>query len=254
MTKLKTLAFATMLAFIGVSCDNSDDSNDPPTNQDLLIKQIIHSNLVDSNLYIETYNYTDGNILTSIETSDNDTTTFYYENGLLDRIDNGYENVKVYYDANNRMSEYIVQFTDEEGEHRHTFIYNSDGTITETHYINSPTPSWVSTHTINNGQITKSILESTSSDYFHVSDYIFDTQNGIFKNIAQIETMALIGIDFTGLIKSVGNNLLENIDTEDGISTQYEAYTYTYNADGYPATAEYYFYGEFENHIEYIYE
>ena len=257
MTKLKTLAFATMLAFIGVSCDNSDDSTDPPIDQGLLIKQIITSNPEGSDVTYSstaTFNYTNGNVLTSIVRDNGNSLDFIYENGLLSELRDGDLSVIINHDNNNRLSDYTIHFEDGSME-RYEFTYQSNGTIIEKSFdVDTPEIYYEFELIISNGQIVQKIEIDEDSNFTGITNFTYDTQNGVYKNIAHIETILLIDSSFTEYMHSAANNLLTEITSYPAYSITEQEFTYTYNAEGYPITADSYFDGYVNDVIEYIYE
>lgn len=62
-----------------------------------------------------------------------------------------------------------------------------------------------------------------------------------------------MNIDFNGFIDSVNNNLLQVIENDNGESSTFAEFTYTYNSSNYPEMGTYESFGDTES-IEYVYE
>ena len=250
------LIFASLL--LVVACNNSDDGTPLPEGASLLLKKTITTFPDDDEPYIEYYNY-DGNKLISVSDDDGDGINFIYENDMLTQIhypeDAGYYTV-LNYDDSDRLSSYIV-YIGANSAYKFELTYNEDNTVTEKEYYGSQTSqtSLISEAilTINNGQIiTKEYIDAAGS--IEKITYNYDTNNGIYKNIAHIDVINLIADDFIYYIDSAENNLLKTIETySDNTTEVIEECQYTYNSAGYPETATFYYGGD-EETTQYIYE
>ncbi|WP_299885632.1 hypothetical protein [uncultured Lacinutrix sp.] len=235
--------------------DGLDDCNGTGSGNLLFLKNKIFT-YADGSMETETYNY-DGNKLISITYSDGSATNFTYDNDILTRIDN-YNDlgglgdyVITEYNSSNELISYTVYITPNEGL-RFDLTYNSDDTINIKEYSgdHDSQTTLIEDETISmqNNQITFEDdvdgLEAT---------YSYDNKNGIYKNISNLKTLNLINIDFSGYIDGGNNNLLELLETENGVSNIHEEHTYTYNSDNYPVTSTYNFDGAFDSTIEFIY-
>jgi len=86
-------------------------------------------------------------------------------------------------------------------------------------------------------------------------NYQYDTRNSIYKNIFDIETIILAmsqaenGFDIYG----ANNNDTQITDSQFGF-IDIERKEYTYNADNYPSSAEYYYNDELDLNVEYSYQ
>ncbi len=251
--KHSLIAFALIITFFSCSSDSNDDTN-PPQDNLLLVERITD---YEGDILTEYFSY-DGNKLTSILDSEGYKYEYIYENEVLNRINSTDSNGSLMdysileYNSSNQLSSYTVYITSGNEGLRFDLTYNANGTITEKEYIgdHNSQMSLIGENIItrNNGQ---TILE-VDSDFEATFEY--DTKNGIYKNIFKIETLNLINIDFSGYIDSAENNRLKATENDNGDVTVLEEYQYTYNASNYPETATYYYDGELDSTIQYIYE
>ncbi|MBU2940309.1 hypothetical protein KO494_12250 [Lacinutrix sp. C3R15] len=225
--------------------------------EDLLLTEMIWTEL-DGTTYTDTFSY-DGNKLTSITESGNLVNTYEYESDQLIRI-NSYEedgSISDYvipeYDADDKLISYVVYITNGNEGLKFDLTYNANGTITENKYSGdhvSQTNFLSETIiTLQNDQI---IVESF--DDGTDSTYAYDTQNGMFKNISNLNTLNLINIDFSGYIDGGMNNLVSLTEDVNGNPVVYENYEYTYNSNNYPESSNDYIEGDLDTTREYIYE
>lgn len=232
-----------------LNCNSSDDS--------LLLKQMIWTEL-DGTSETEEFFY-DGNNLTSVTVDGVLYNSYTYENDLLTKIETYDDNGAIVdytipeYDTNNQLIVYTVYINSDNQGIRFELTYNTDGTITEKKYLgdlNSQTNLTSETIVIiDNNQL----LQENNDNGFSVT-YAYDTSNGIFKNISNLQTLNLINVDFSGFIDSGQNNILSYTENDNGTVVVPEEYVYTYNSNNYPETSNDYYEGLLDTTREYIYE
>jgi len=254
---LKHALIAFSLIFTFMSCDNDSnngDDNPIPESSILLKERIIN---YDGDILTEVFSY-DGNFLTSIIDSEGFKYEYIYDNDMLVRINSIAPNQDITdytlleYNSSNKLASYTVYISSGTEGLKFDLTYNADGTITEKEYSGDHN---AQTNLINETIITRNNGQTqteTTADF--VTSYDYDTKNGIYKNIANIETLSLINIDFSGYIDSSENNLLTETNNSSGTNSVFLAYQYTYNASNFPETATYYYDGALESTIQYIYE
>ncbi len=256
---LKSSLLTMLLITTFFSCSDESTNNDElPQENSLLLKERI-TDYGGGDILTETFSYDVNNNLISILDSDGYKYEYVYENNLLIRINYTEPNGSIIdytileYNANSQLTSYTVFITSGNEGLRFDLTYNGDGTINEKEYIGN--------HDIQNTLISDNIITITSGQRINESSqtenfeaiYEYDSNNGIYKNISNIEILNLVNIDFNGYIDSANNNLLKWIENDNGTSSTFEEYTYTYNSSNYPETAIYESQGDTES-IQYIYE
>lgn len=234
----------------GLDCDTTN-----PTDT-LLLKEMIWTE-TDGTTYTDTFSY-EGNKLVSITLDGELTNSYIYENDLLTRINSYLDgDIEDYvipeYNAANQLISYVVYIPDGNEGLKFDLTYNTDGTITEKKYSGDLVSQ---TSLIGETIITMANDQIVLENYDDGTDsvYAYDTQNGMFKNISNLNTINLINIDFSGYIDSGLNNLIRLTEDANGTPVDYEEYEYTYNASNYPATSNDYVEGVLDSTREYIYE
>lgn len=230
-------------------CSNSNDES-------LLLKKMIWTE-TDGTIETEEFFY-EGNNLTSITVDGVLLNSYEYENNILTRINSYSENgdlidyVITEYNSNNQLIVYTVYIIDDNQGYRYELTYNADETITEKKYtgdLNSQT-NLTSEYiiTIQNNQILMETFGANDN-----TSYSYDTKNGIYKNISNLQTINLINIDFSGYIDGGQNNITSLTENENGNILYNEEYNYTYNSNNYPETSNDYVDGQLDTTREYIY-
>ncbi|WMI69042.1 hypothetical protein [Mangrovimonas sp. YM274] len=253
--KKSLLALTLAATLFSCSSDSSDSDSQIPQETGHL-KQITWT-FTDGEIYSETLSY-DGDKLISIEDSDGWKFKYIYENDMLIRINelNDSGIVTTYtlleYDVENRLSSYTAYISSISEEWGWDLTYNEDGTVSESSYEKSFNGSMLgeqeSTIVLDNGQITGYYADGYNFNYE------YDSNNGIYKNISHIEILNLMDRSFQGYFESGLNNLTKITANYGGEGYDREVYEYSYNSNNYPATANYYWEGELDATIEYIYE
>ncbi|WP_196887595.1 hypothetical protein [Aureivirga sp. CE67] len=258
-SKYSFIVILLLLTFFSCSDDSDDvtEENETPTETVLMLKER-KTTYPDGEIFTEYFSYDDADNLTSILDSDGYKYEYIYENNKLIRINSIAESgnmedyVLLEYDSENRLNSYTIYVSFDNVGLRVDLTYNPNGTITEKEYKGDHDSQTTLineiTITIDNNQIT--LRDGEDLDY----TYEYDTKNGMYKNITNIEVLNLINIDFSGYIDCADNNILKIKEEEDGTEIIYEEYQYTYNSDNYPETATFYIEGEIDSTIEYIYE
>ena len=257
------LLLSTCLLFILFSCDtepvDTADTAETPeeeveeSEESLRLKKRITD--YGDEVVTEIFSY-DGNRLTAIEGPEGAKYEYRYENEVLKAINYTVDEEVEYeltlsYDASNRIDSYIVLAENDEG-FRFELSYNDDGSISQKEFHgdhnaqNSLSQEIILT--LENDQVTK-----ITGDNFSAT-HAYDEQKGIYSSIDQIATLNSIDGDFSGYIDGGKNNLLKVTENDNGSASVFEEYTYTYNAAGYPESANYYNYGELDSTIQYVYE
>jgi len=270
--KLKPFLLINLLLLIfacsNESVDNEDD--DDGGNEDaVLIKQINYSIVdEDEESYTEVFNY-DGNRLLSIIDTYNDSddeykSTFEYANDKLIRINNFEDNelmeyVTFAYDTQGLLTSLTTYTFDIDGENvaiRSDLNYNTNNLSfstenyrgdfsSQTEYVGA------TNYSVTNGDISEINYENSDDTL----QFQYDTKNSIFKNIFEIRIIiiAFENTEYGFDIYGANNNVTQKIDNQgDFIDT--ETASYTYNSNDYPNTAMYFYDGELDSNIEFIYE
>jgi len=222
-----------------------------------VLLQRIEGTYNDGSTFTQIYSYS-GNRLTSIDFGDGETDTFTYENGLLVRYDEVYNDpdgntdssyTLLDYDSQDRLITETLYSQSNVAYQKWTFAYNSDGTISVVGYmIDSSGNETVDEEldiTLTNGNY---VYEDGGDN---TAEFVYDTKNGAMKNVYANETLVLLGI-IDGL-----NNLVSETYYDNGVEVTSEGstITYTYNSDDYPITAQYDFEGTAEDmSAEFFYE
>lgn len=245
------------------SNDNGDDDDDPTA---VLIKQINYSDVGDDFSYTETYNYSENRLLSIIDTesgsNDEYSATFQYANDKLARVDfmdlsELVEYVTLDYNEEGLLTSFTIFLFDVDGENVATnCTITYDNTTISLELKRGDFSS--QTEFIGNIEyvvVNGNILETRNDINDDTKSYEYDSQNSIYKDVFDIETIILImnttesGFDIYGAV----NNATQSTDIQ-GSFLEVETWEYTYNSNGYPDTAQYYNDGELDTNIEYIYE
>lgn len=266
--KLKTLLLFSLLLTFACSSDsdsNDDDGNNP--SDSVLIKQITY-NYVDDGSYTETFNYDGNKLLSIVDTSSdsNDTyeATFEYANDRISRINNYVdgklmEYVTLEYGTDGILSSFTVFIFDIDGENVaiRSVINYEDGSSNFSldnfrgDFTSQTEPSGTTNYTVINGNISSSAFPSTAS----IKSFQYDNKNSIYKNIDQIETIILVfdNTEYGFYIYGAKNNVTQLDDDQGGI-VYTETFEYTYNSNDYPNSAMYYYDGELDLNVDFVYE
>lgn len=213
---------------------NEDDMNDPADpnpSETILVKRIV---MTAEDEEEEVFNFTyNGNKLISI--SGSASATFTYTNELLTRHDI-FEGPSVdhhtifEYDTNNVLTQYIVYDISASSSTaiRNEITYLPNNEISTKSYSGDLTAQDTYEHetidTYSNGNLVK--RRFVEDGYEAV--YLYDTKNGIFKNIHQADIIQLLGHPGEG--EGATNNPTYSADDEILIE-------YIYNANDYPVSS-----------------
>jgi len=268
--KLKIfLPIGLLLFAFACSSDDSNSGDDGGQNQNgILIKQINYNSADEDGTFVETFDY-DGNKLISIVDSevgfdDDYKSTFIYTNDKLVRVNNfEEEELMEYVTLEYNVEGLLLNFT--------TFIFDIDGENTAIKNIISyengnsnfslerfrgdftsqTEPSGTTNYIVQNGNISNVSYDGSNDTL----SFLYDSKNSIYKNITDIELIALIfdnteyGFDIYGI-----NNNVTQLTDDQGVFVSVERTEYTYNTNDYPSTAMYYYDDELDSNIEFIYE
>ncbi|WP_299120986.1 hypothetical protein [uncultured Winogradskyella sp.] len=268
--KLKPLLLINLLLLI-FSCSNESlntDDGEGENQDDVLIKQINYS-IVDEDVeFTIAFNYNDTN-LTSIIDSASDlsgdySATFEYANNNLVRVNflddtDLEEYVILTYNSEGLLTEFTNYLFDIDGENiaiKHMLTYDENNSNVSLELFRGDFSSQtenigITNYTITNGNITE--ISHNSGD---TVSFQYDSKNSAYKNIYSINTIALIMNESENgfeMIFGSGNNVTQKIDDQ-GDFVDTETTSYTYNSDDYPNTAMYFYDGELDSNIEFIYE
>jgi hypothetical protein len=265
---LKSFLPLSLLLLI-FACSSDDSNNNDDTNQDnILIKQINYSSVEANETYMQVFEY-DGNKLISLVDSSSDMNeeyeaTFEYADNKL---------VQVNYRDDGQLVEYVTLSYDSEDilTEFTAFLFDVDGGNVATKYIvtlndnnsnislelfrgdfSSQTENVGTTnYTIMDGNI----IEISNSNNSDTVNFQYDSKNSVYKNIFSIDFIALVmnesenGFEIYGS----GNNITQITDDQ-GDFMDIETIEYSYNTNDYPNAAMYYYDGELDSNIEFIYE
>ncbi|WP_298419251.1 hypothetical protein [uncultured Kordia sp.] len=247
---MKHYFYLLFIAVLLSSCsENSDD--EPPTSGALLIKEIRMMAIdPDDDDEIITYNYEGNRLIDRRYTDGSLMNEYLYENDRLSRI-NFYEEdapnvlrafTTFAYDGSGQLTQYIVHvytLFGSESAIRSELTYNADGTeIQSNQYIGNfqtQTIAGVSlSYTFANGNLMREDYDVADFD----TDYFYDGQNGIHKNIEFINILNMLDQNY-GALEGGQNNLIKKDIRTGSSNVLTESYTYTYNAQGYPETGQF---------------
>ena len=243
----KLFYFLSFSAFLAVSCSSDGDSDsDNPSTGNRLSKEIEHFD--DGTSITYNYNY-NGNKLASITDTEGETANFTYTGDLITNIkyydqDGIYQEDFYSYNASGQLIEFVMLSYGVDWGHRETFVYNTDGSITTTHYQGDlelqidQNNSGVLTF-LSNGEIGAMTFTDDIS-----STYTYDTMNNETKNVLGYGKISFANSEASGINHNITSQVL-------GSSTS--TTTYTYNEAGYPVTSTEIYMGETTT-IEYFYE
>jgi hypothetical protein len=268
--KLKPLLLIPLLALsFACSSNDSNDNDDDDDNQDLvLIKQINYSEIEDDYSYTETFNYSGNRLMNIIDTesdsNDEYSATFQYTNDKLVRVDfldltELVEYVTLEYNDEGLLTSFITFFFDDNVDdvatkYNLTYDVNNSNISLDLFRGNlSSQTEFLGTieYVISDGNI----LESSSDINDDTESYQYDTKNGAYKDIFEIETIILIMNSTESGFEMYGatNNVTQRNDNQNNFPS-IETTEYTYNTNDYPITGMYYYDGELDSNIEFIYE
>lgn len=238
---MKKLALAfSALVLVFTSCSSSDDSEPivPVTPSGILIKKmVLTSNNEDSESYWNsTINFTyNGNKLVQAIDEDNYKLVYTYTGDLITKIEyfdgSTLDGQDLFtYNTDGKLIEYRDLSVFEDFEHKFTYNYNSNGTVSVQEYqgtIGNTSPVFSpDIYTFTNGELT-----STNS-----GSITYDSKNNPFKNVTGYqEIMTFEFSDDYAIAFGRNQNIVSapaGTSTTDGTFS-----TYTYNADNYPATS-----------------
>lgn len=232
MKKLLILIFLTMLI---ASC-SSDSGSDSAADGTVLLTKIIRES-ANGSTNISTYTYDGRKMITSALTYSS--SKLYYSGNLITKIesrDNNDHLMSVFtfeYNASEKLMQHRLVSPDIEVDHRTTYVYNDDNTISVNFYR-----TFDGTETLQlqkyfldaEGEIIK--IEKYGTTGTEINLYTYDTKNNPFRNVA--------GFDKLLNLVSLGmkHNILSTHQTAiDGTITHYEK-NITYNDSGYPLTMQ----------------
>ncbi|WP_264536462.1 hypothetical protein [Flavobacterium sp. N1736] len=147
---------------------------------------------------------------------------------------------------------------------RYVYVYNIDGTVTiETYILDKETAkeskeSESKVLTFNNGNLIKSVFNSTYGERSSTSRYDYDANNNAFKNVLGLDLL-LDQANFGSELNLFSKNNIKKYSAftiGSGIVSEpyFETINYEYNKNGYPAKKTTYNYkGDITEIIEYIY-
>lgn len=236
MKKLLTLVSALALVF--TSCSNDDDDTSSNTSSPVLVtKMVLTSPDEDVDSYWNnTINFTyNGAKLVQYVDEDGYKATFHYTNDLITKIEyydgSTLEGQDLFtYNANGKLVEYRDLEILGDYEHKYSYTYNTDGTVTVTEYQGSigntsqiPSPD---TYVFTNGELT-------SMDN---GDLTYDGKNNPFKNVTGYQEIMTPEFSDDYMIAFGRNQNL--VAAPVGVSTTEGTFaSYTYNSNNYPITS-----------------
>ncbi|MBC7525695.1 MAG: hypothetical protein H7239_14820 [Flavobacterium sp.] len=254
----KNIALFCSLILLLSSC-SSDNNYNPPTDdssQIVLTKKIINKNLNDNSIVnITEFEYNGNKISKSISQSNK---ILYTYNGDL------ITNIKIYDLNDTLLSEYLYSYqnnnlvetiykilTSNVCEKR-LYTYNANQTVNYIYYqgdlLTQNTLYKTGVITIQNEEVVSIIGQDYINSVSRNSTFTYDNQNNPSKNIIGIDKLKVELDRVGGVFKNnISNSTVYN-------NSQYfnTDFTYVYNLNGYPVTANYFFNGiNFKN--EYFY-
>jgi hypothetical protein len=226
---MKKLISLFVISFLMLqSCSSGDSSSDSPTNEGLLVKELV----VDGGkTFTFTYN---GNKITKLAISedvDSEYTTFSYTGDLITQMKNyDAKNVLDYitdlYYSDNKLIK--VTYTSPSGklESQEDYVYNPNGMVVETltdYMTGTPIKHSPFKCYYTNGNLVK--IEGSTSD---ITYYTFDTKNSPWKNITGILKISIVFDNFFNTNNPLTETNLLSMNLPN------ISYSYEYNSQDYP--------------------
>lgn len=231
---MKKLILTILASSFILSCstDSSNDDSNNPSNSGIVPKTYSEGN------YLITYTY-NGNKATAYTTNTGDYGTAIYNGDNIINWSDFYTNNESYitnytYSNNVLISQNInTNYDGNPYTENSTFIYNSDGSVTEN--ITRTTSTGVISQNkkiyfYTSGNVIKSeeyYIVNSIMTLSNITNYTYDNKNSIFKNITGINLLK-------GDLSSI-NNVTGYVRTDaTGTIINTKQVTYTYNSQDYP--------------------
>jgi hypothetical protein len=239
MKKLLFLVSISILFF--ASCiPNPEENPDPviPPSIVLLRKTVdTYTRPVADSIVTSNFTYNGFKIVSIIDDTDGPDTYVTYDGNLITKVETKFEDGTVdqtetyAYDDTNRLSTYVIIDHGMDWGDKETYVYNTDGTVSITHFIGDST-----TQTqLNNTAVVTFVdgeISTITSDDGMVIEYTYDAKNNPFKNVTGYSKIIIAG----GIGDGVAHNIVREDETFSGVTSTYN-YLFTYNASGYPETS-----------------
>jgi len=234
----KILTILSVIALVFTSC-SSDDSPSEESSSSILVKKMVLTSTDedDDSYWNSTINFTyNGNKLVQAIDEDGYKSVYTYTGDLITKIE--YYDVDVLdgqdlfaYNSNGKLIEYRDLQVSNDYEHKFTYTYNSNGTVTVTQYTGTIGNTSVSLFTPDTYTFVNGELSSTDS-----GSISYDSKNNPFKNVTGYQEIMTPEFSDDYMI-AFGRN--QNfVSAPVGTSTTEGSFsTYTYNSDNYPVTS-----------------
>ena len=262
--KLKQILLFVLCTAIFACSSDSTDSNEEPSNNNILLKKTIETNS-DGEIDITNYSY-DGNRLKEVTYDDAFKSMYTYENNNLTQVDYYEDNelestITIEYNAENKVAsyvEYLYNVSATRRANKFVITNSSDSRISFDVYMgdfNTQTEVYSTDNIIN----YDSNLTSVDKKNYGLS-YVYDNKNSLFKNVFAIDVLNLLSVtaEFADDIYGKINNVTKITDAVGDNYLSVDTFKYNYNDNNYPVTAEYKesFNGSinYESTIQYFYE
>lgn len=247
------IAFSALLLVFS-SCSSSDDATSSNSNS-VLVKRMVQNDEDGEVTTRFTYNgdkivkgtSDDGTSMVFTYTGDLITEIKYYDGTSLDQKD-------IYiYDSNNRLTGFVMLSYGDDWGDKETYVYNTDGTISVTHYTGDLASQELLNDTskiyFTNGEVSK--IEEFGEDGTTITrtkTFTYDSKNNPFKNVK--------GYDKINFTLGFPTGILHNILTETDQTDIEQSWTnqYTYNSQDYPLIETETHLGQETSTSQYIYE
>ncbi len=266
MKKIGCLIICSLLFLTSCSSDSSPENT---SSNDLLLKKIVEDDILFGGTEVNyTYN---GNKLVEIEKSNDGSVwsdVYTYTGDVITKIekfevyDAGTPTEDTYltstdefqYNGSNQLVQFKTTTTDYPDEERVTTYVHSGNTVTFQQYSNvvGETPVLLKTGTITmqNGEVAQVQVVKQFDSY--TGNYTYDTKNSIMKNVTGYDKILLTHVigtqgSLTWLDSIVGGASHNFVVGLTG------GFTYTYNSDNYPLTADQSSFGSVLHSYNFIY-
>lgn len=258
----KMIGLLGMSFLMLASCSSDDDNSADSSSRSMNTINIINGKMIflKKSIFTDTdgshktlnFSYTNYNKLAKVVSSDGYVGTVSYSGNLITKFDLKLANNTVVqskryiYDANHKLTSYTTTVPTSNTGEKEVYVYNTNGTISITHYIGTATsqtqPAGTGSVTFQNGEVKQ--IQTT---YGPNRTYTFDTKLNPFKNVIGFDKIAIAN-DFTiGIV----HNIASEIKTQNG-TTHTTAVQYNYNNNYYPVSSTQNYDGEITS-MQYFY-
>lgn len=235
----KIILLIISLSAVLTSCAEDDSPASTNIDSSSILPKKIGFTSNGSNPILWNLDYNDKQIQLLHSQDNNSRQEYIYTNNLVTNIKTYQDNrlayeLRIKYNANNKISTYSVYNNTGREAWRHDLTYPSSNVIVEEIYDGNILEA-TETHTLQNGNISRDEITNVNG-YTYSVNYEYDNKNAPKKNVALREIFQLIQYDNDGEYNL--NNCIKKTAIHEGSVWEDKSYTYshTYDSNNFPLT------------------